>query len=938
MPVKKRETHRALGLLEDYRSQLVDGQQLQLAKGQQLQLAKGQQLQLTAAIEHLIRIFQSRLFQALIDIQEFYELTLLDDCQNTLQQNNAETILAATKWDADLASVGSIADQKTDPEVTADPPTETVTVPPISCNSLDEFSAMPADEGVRGAAGCDRAEQAGRADGSSTSQLNGDDDWVYEEVALWRGSQGLGFSIAGGRDNPHVGDDPSIYITKLIPGGTAATGGQLRVGDIIARVNGVSVANVTHEQAVDALRKAGTNVQLSVRRRRQPRSEYLVQLELHKGSRGLGFSIAGGTGNQHIPADNGIYVTKIMEDGAAYQDGTMAVGDRLVAVDAGVRRACPPPLTRASGARLRRIPRRGRPRGRGPWPVATLTCPVPRRSLPSSADLSLLGVAGRHHRPTPLDTSSAYNEPYNIATPSVVSVENVASAAGFDSNGGRQSALETRGARVAPGPPPRASMTRKSAIRRFTALYKRGKDRQGEQRQVVLSRASGQGLGFNIVGGEESEGIFVSFILAGGQADRSGELHRGDRILSVNGCDVSKATHEQAAAALKGAGHTVSLVVQYRPEEYNRFEARVHDLKQQMSSSTLRTTQKRSLYVRALFDYDPRLDDGLPSRGLPFAFGDILHVTNASDDQWWQAKRLTPQGQQLAIGIIPSRGRWERKMRARGKSVVFHAKTAADMSTLDRKKKNFSFSRKFPFMKSREDMRSEDGSEDNDHSVTNASEGDERSLPEEPVPSYEPVQHVEVSYCRPVIILGPLKDRINDDLISQYPDDFGSCVPHTTRPCREDEVDKRDYHFVASREQMEQDIQNHLFIEAGQYNDNLYGTSVTSVREVAEEQKKHCILDVSGNAIKRLHVAQLYPIAIFIRPRSPELILEWNKRLTEEQAKKMYDKCQKLEVEFSEYFTNIVSGDTPEEIYEIVKETIREQGTNRIWIPSKEKL
>lgn len=52
---------------------------------------------------------------------------------------------------------------------------------------------------------------------------------------------------------------------------------------------------------------------------------------------------------------------------------------------------------------------------------------------------------------------------------------------------------------------------------------------------------------------------------------------------------------------------------------------------------------------------------------------------------------------------------------------------------------------------------------------------------------------------------------------------------------------------------MEKDIQNHLFIEAGQYNDNLYGTSVSSVKEVAESQK-YCILDVSGNAIKRLQV------------------------------------------------------------------------------------
>lgn len=60
-------------------------------------------------------------------------------------------------------------------------------------------------------------------------------------------------------------------------------------------------------------------------------------------------------------------------------------------------------------------------------------------------------------------------------------------------------------------------------------------------------------------------------------------------------------------------------------------------------------------------------------------------------------------------------------------------------------------------------------------------------------------------------------------------------IQDTTRQRREYEVDGRDYHFVASREQMERDIQNHLFIEAGQYNDNLYGTSVASVKEVAEK-------------------------------------------------------------------------------------------------------
>lgn len=66
-------------------------------------------------------------------------------------------------------------------------------------------------------------------------------------------------------------------------------------------------------------------------------------------------------------------------------------------------------------------------------------------------------------------------------------------------------------------------------------------------------------------------------------------------------------------------------------------------------------------------------------------------------------------------------------------------------------------------------------------------------------------------------------------------DQTQDCPTDTTRPKRDYEVDGRDYHFVVSREQMERDIQDHHFIEAGQYNNHLYGTSVQSVREVAEK-------------------------------------------------------------------------------------------------------
>uniref|UniRef100_A0A336KHY1 CSON010760 protein n=1 Tax=Culicoides sonorensis TaxID=179676 RepID=A0A336KHY1_CULSO len=764
---------------------------------------------------------------------------------------------------------------------------------------------------------------------SDAKHINGDDMWQYEEIQLVRGITGLGFSIAGGTDNPHIGCDTSIYITKVIPGGAAYADGRLQINDIICAVNDVNVVDVSHATAVEALKSAGDKVKLNVKRKRGPPPPKIIEIELVKGTKGLGFSIAGGIGNQHIPGDNGIYVTKVMEGGAAHADGRLAVGDKLC----GVRH-------HDDETNLENVTHEDA--------VATLKSITDKATLiVQKTQLMIVSHSTSNTTGTVLGGANSLSAVNNVGQ-TVVDHSHIERSASPHA--------------VTEGTPSRyASSNVLAAVPPGTPRAVSHEDITREPRTIIINKG-GSGLGFNIVGGEDGQGIFVSYILPGGAADQGGELKRGDQLLSVNGNSIQRATHEEAAAALKNAGQTATLVAQYRPEEYNNFEARIHALKQAGSlnigtGTLLRTSQKRSLYVRALFDYDPNRDDGLPTRGLPFKHGDILHVTNASDDEWWQARRVIGDGEEDSIGIVPSKRRWERKQRARDRSVKFqgHAQnnTMEKMSTLDRKKnKNFSFSRRFPFMKNK-DERNEDvaDAEPNGHIFDNNHVESEQPFmlcytqddanaeaSDENVISYEPVQRLQINYTRPVIILGPLKDRINDDLISEYPEKFGSCVPHTTRPKRDYEVDGRDYHFVASREQMEQDIQNHLFIEAGQYNDNLYGTSVSSVREVAEKQKKHCILDVSGNAIKRLQVALLYPIAIFIKPKSVESIMEMNRRMTEEQAKKTYERALKMEQEFGEYFTAVVQGDTIEEIYSKVKNVVWAQSGPTIWVPSKENL
>ncbi|XP_014818603.1 PREDICTED: disks large homolog 3 isoform X3 [Calidris pugnax] len=681
------------------------------------------------------------------------------------------------------------------------------------------------------------------------------------------GNSGLGFSIAGGIDNPHIPDDPGIFITKIIPGGAAAMDGRLGVNDCVLRVNDVDVSEVVHSKAVEALKEAGPVVRLVVRRR-QPPPETIMEVNLMKGPKGLGFSIAGGIGNQHIPGDNSIYITKIIEGGAAQKDGRLQIGDRLLAVN---------------NTNLQDV--------RHEEAVA---------ALKNTSDMVYLKVA----KPGNIHLNDMYAPPDYASTFSALADNHIS----HNSSLGYLGSVESKPAYPVP---PQVTPSRYSPIPRHMIG---DEDFTREPRKIILHKGS-TGLGFNIVGGEDGEGIFVSFILAGGPADLSGELRRGDRILSVNGVNLRNATHEQAAAALKRAGQTVTIIAQYRPEEYSRFESKIHDLREQMMNSSmssgsgsLRTSEKRSLYVRALFDYDRTRDSCLPSQGLSFSYGDILHVINASDDEWWQARLVTPHGESEQIGVIPSKKRVEKKERARLKTVKFHARTGMIESNRD-----------FP------------GLSDDYYGAKNLKGQEDTIL------SYEPVTRQEIHYARPVIILGPTKDRINDDLISEFPHKFGSCVPHTTRPRRENEVDGQDYHFVVSREQMEKDIQDNKFIEAGQFNDNLYGTSIQSVRAVAE-RGKHCILDVSGNAIKRLQQAQLYPIAIFIKPKSIEALMEMNRRQTYEQANKVFDKAMKLEQEFGEYFTAIVQGDSLEEIYSKIKQIIEDQSGHYIWVPSPEKL
>ncbi|XP_057876223.1 protein scribble homolog isoform X10 [Melospiza georgiana] len=98
-----------------------------------------------------------------------------------------------------------------------------------------------------------------------------------------------------------------------------------------------------------------------------------------------------------------------------------------------------------------------------------------------------------------------------------------------------------------------------------------------------------KGLGFSIAGGKGSTpyragdtGIFISRIAEGGAAHRDGILRVGDRVISINGVDMTEARHDQAVALLTAASPTIVLLVERearaeeQPGEGGSPRARMH--------------------------------------------------------------------------------------------------------------------------------------------------------------------------------------------------------------------------------------------------------------------------------------------------------------------------------------------------------------------------
>ncbi|CAN7998785.1 unnamed protein product, partial [Ixodes hexagonus] len=382
-------------------------------------------------------------------------------------------------------------------------------------------------------------------DGAGASSVDGERWEVVEErmkIVVERNSMGLGLSVAGGKNStPFKGDDEGIFISKVTEGGPAERSG-LRVGDKILSVNNLSVIDIDHYEAVNALKAAGNRLTMVIAREtlRPPSSLTVILLSLHSAG-GWTFTLRQSCNEG---AKRHLAPVRLSESGASSSERRKRANMHGCQHERMHRHeVCAPWVsTTGSGSEDGAVMRFGG-RSRAPQTFAAdCTCELVQSPLqqalsePLGASAAPGRVDGREAPPR----SGPKHRPPPVGGPQGLSVPAVLSEA------------DQRSLPATPEPrtPEPDFETKRDII--YTTLIR-----------------DHNGLGFSIAGGkggtpykDGSQGIYISRVAEGGAAARDGKLRVGDRVLSINGIDMDGVRHDQAVAMLTGLERFVRLVVQ----------------------------------------------------------------------------------------------------------------------------------------------------------------------------------------------------------------------------------------------------------------------------------------------------------------------------------------------------------------------------------------
>ncbi|XP_071388920.1 MAGUK p55 subfamily member 6a isoform X2 [Centroberyx affinis] len=406
-------------------------------------------------------------------------------------------------------------------------------------------------------------------------------------------------------------------------------------------------------------------------------------------------------------------------------------------------------------------------------------------------------------------------------------------------------------------------------------------------RMIGIQKKAGEPLGvtFRVERGE----LVIARILHGSSIDRQGMLHTGDIIREVNGREVGSNPLD-LQELLKDCSGSITLKVlpSYRD-----------------------TPTPPQVYLKPHFNYNPATDNLIPCKeaGLAFSKGDILHVVNKEDPNWWQACVVGG-----ATGLIPSQF-LEEKRKAFVRRDWDTSGMLCGTRTVKKKKKKMMYL-----------------------TAKNA-EFDRYELQ-----IYEEVAKMPPFQRKTLVLIGAQgvgRRSLKNRLIVINPLRYGTTVPFTSRRPREEERDGQSYCFV-TREEMEKDIKDSRYLEHGEYDGNLYGTKIDSIHEVVEAGRT-CILDVNPQALKVLKTAEFMPFVVFIAAPELDTLRAMHKAvvdaglttklLTENDLKKTVDESARIRRAYSHYFDLTIVNDNLDKAFDKLQEAVERLSLEPQWVP-----
>ncbi|XP_019697619.1 protein lap4 isoform X3 [Harpegnathos saltator] len=428
---------------------------------------------------------------------------------------------------------------------------------------------------------------------------------VLVHTTLIRDQNGLGFSISGGEGTSKNNSDV-ITISRITDGGVAQKDGKLLVGDKVISINGVEMKGAKHEQAVALLTGLERFVRLVVERE-IPLSQAnpsTIVTPSEKSPRVIG-----------APKPyTGLYnANSYMANRPGYGGYRRSIdADKALSPSPTSKTPPPPPPLPATfpvksdvindALKMNGITESGNAlKNVSPVsPSSTINQaypqPAPRHSVlqPTFASTNNASSAGTTPSVKPSQRPASPQEDIQVPKPITNEEFQAMIPAHFlrpptsspspDSHQGPIVTVTIKQPDNLPGdvsfPPAPTALGKVTEIITKSTLTEtvvtRVTDNQLIQpliiEDVVLVKEGS--LGFSIIGGTDHSctpfgakepGIFISHVVPGGIAAKSGKLRMGDRILKVNGTDVTKATHQEAVMELLRPGDQIVLTIQHDP-------------------------------------------------------------------------------------------------------------------------------------------------------------------------------------------------------------------------------------------------------------------------------------------------------------------------------------------------------------------------------------